>query len=126
MISLKNKKGDYHKIEKYLEDLTKRKYYNRLKEFAETGLKALQEGTPKRSGLTASSWSYEIVQDDSGAKIYWTNSNINDGVPIAVIIQYGHGTGTGGYVQGIDYINPAMQPVFQKIVQDFCKEVKDL
>ncbi len=123
MISLRNKKGDWKKTEKYLENLTKRRYYNKLKAFAEVGLKALEQSTPVRTGKTASSWGYEIVQDDNGAKIFWTNSNINNGVPIAVILQYGHGTGTGGYVQGIDYINPAMQPVFAKIVEDFSKEV---
>lgn len=87
------------------------------------GVKALSEATPVLSGKTASSWGYQISKGHGSFSIHWTNSNINDGVPIAVIIQYGHGTGWGGYVQGIDYINPALRPVFQDIADQVWKEV---
>ena len=84
---------------------------------------ALRSATPVDSGETAASWDYEIEMNGDKKAIYWTNSNINDGVPIAVILQYGHGTGTGGYVQGRDYINPTMQTIFDQIADDAWKEV---
>ena len=87
------------------------------------GADALANATPIDTGLTASSWSYEIVEDDGGATIYWKNSNVVKGVSIAVILQYGHGTGTGGYVEGIDYINPALRSIFEGIADDAWKEV---
>ena len=94
-----------------------------LDKYGRVGVDALSSATPSDSGLTASSWSYEIEHSSSSAVIKFTNSNINKGVPIAIILQYGHGTGTGGWVQGRDYINPAIQPIFDKIVQDAWKEV---
>ena len=87
------------------------------------GVSALESATPVDSGLTASSWDYEIHQSRNSAKIVWTNSNINQGVPIAIILQYGHGTRNGGYVQGRDYINPAIKPVFDRIAEGVWKEV---
>lgn len=83
---------------------------------------ALQKATPQDSGLTAASWSYSIENDG----LYFYNSNRNNGVPIAIIIQYGHATGTGGYVQGRDYINPALRPLFDSIVDEIDKEVQNL
>lgn len=94
-----------------------------LRKYGEIGVQALMSATPVDSGLTASSWGYEIEKNGDIWSIHWTNSNINDGVNIAVILQYGHGTGTGGYVSGQDYINPAMSPIFEQIANDAWKEV---
>jgi hypothetical protein len=87
------------------------------------GVSALKAATPIDSGITADSWDYEITTSRTFCKITWTNSHVVNNIPIAVIIQYGHGTGTGGYVQGRDYINPAMRPIFDKIAQDIWAEV---
>lgn len=94
-----------------------------LKRYGERGVEALRQNTPKDSGKTANSWSYEIEQKGDSITISWKNSNVNKGVLIAAIIQYGHGTGTGGYVRGTDYINPSMRPVFQQIADDIWREV---
>lgn len=92
--------------------------------FGQEGVEALREATPKDSGLTADSWYYEIVESDGKLAIQWLNSNVVDGwCNIAVILQYGHGTGTGGYVEGIDYINPALKPIFDKIAKHAWEEV---
>lgn len=95
----------------------------RLDKYAHEGIAALSAATPVDSGETASSWVYDINVNGGGMSITWSNTNVNDGVNIAIILQYGHGTGTGGYVVGRDYINPAMQPVFDRIVADLWKEV---
>ena len=84
---------------------------------------ALASATPTETGKTASSWFYEISHNKGSATITFSNSNINKGVPIAIILQYGHGTGTGGWVEGRDYINPAIQPIFDKIANEAWKEV---
>ena len=94
-----------------------------LDKYGAMGVSALAAATPMDSGLTANSWGYEISVGKEGATIYWTNTNQNNGVYIAVILQYGHGTGTGGYVQGRDYINPAIRPVFDKIAEEAWMEV---
>lgn len=88
------------------------------------GVEALTSATPKRTGKTAASWSYEISKTSTGWAVTWNNSNINKGVNIAIIIQYGHGTGTGAYVQGIDYINPAIRPVFENMASEVWREVR--
>lgn len=88
------------------------------------GVDALRSATPVDSSFTASSWKYQIKREGDGFSLEWTNGHIEDGVPIAIILQYGHGTGTGGYVQGRDYINPALKPVFDKIATDIEKAVK--
>lgn len=116
-------KGDFSKTEKFLNNISKKLYYRNLQKYAEQGVAALASATPKDSGETANSWGYEIRQTKNSVSIYWTNSNVNKGVPIAVIIQYGHGTRNGGYVQGRDYINPAMRPIFDKIAESVWKEV---
>jgi len=97
-----------------------------LDKYGKQGVTALSQATPKDSGLTATSWSYTISRSNGTIAIEWNNSNIQNGCPIAVILQYGHGTGNGGYVQGRDYINPAMRPVFDKILDDMWKEVQGL
>lgn len=116
-------KGDFSKTEKFLNIISKKLYYRNLQKYAEQGVAALASATPVDSGTTANSWDYEIRQTKNSVSIYWTNSNVNKGVPIAVIIQYGHGTRNGGYVQGRDYINPAMRPIFDKIAENVWKEV---
>ena len=96
-----------------------------LEQYGRQGVKELSLNTPIDSGRTASMWNYEIHESHGVYEIVWTNDNINKGVPIAVIIQYGHGTRNGGYVEGIDYINPALKPIFDKIADDLWKEVVD-
>ena len=83
----------------------------------------MKKSTPVDSGLTSASWFYEIQKTNNGLEIVYKNSNVNDNVNIAIILQYGHGTGTGGWVSGKDYINPAIEPIFDKIVNDLAKEV---
>jgi hypothetical protein len=90
---------------------------------AEKGVAALASATPADSGLAASSWGYEIVKTSKSLTVHWTNSDTENGYPVAVMIQYGHGTGTGGYVQGIDYINPAIRPIFDQIAETVWKAV---
>lgn len=116
-------KGDFSHLEKFLADVQRRQYLSILDKYGKQGIAALESATPKDSGKTASSWSYEIVQNFGSSSIYFTNSNTNEGINIAIILQYGHGTGTGGYVEGRDYINPAIQPVFDQIVDAAWKEV---
>lgn len=91
---------------------------------AQRGVQALINATPKDSGLAASSWGYKIVQNGRRVTIIWTNTNIENGFPVAIMLQYGYATGTGGYVQGRDYINPAMKPIFDKIADNVWKAVK--
>ena len=115
--------GGFTKTERFLNRMKRREYLNVLDEFGREGVQALRNATPVESGLTAESWDYEIKRTRDYIEIIWTNSNINNGVPIAIILQYGHGTGTGGYVQGRDYINPAIQPIFDKIAEKAWKVV---
>ncbi len=116
-------KGDFKKTERFLKGAKNLEAFKILEKYARAGVDALSESTPVRSGKTASSWGYEVHASKNSYEIVWTNSNINQGVNIAVIIQLGHGTGTGGYVQGIDYINPAMKPVFENMADAAWKEV---
>ena len=115
--------GGFTKTERFLNRMKRREYLNVLDEFGRDGVQALRNATPVDSGATAEAWDYEIKRTRNYTEIVWTNSNINDGVPIAVILQYGHGTGTGGYVQGRDYINPALRPIFDKIAEKAWKVV---
>ena len=116
-------KGDFSKASRYLERLKEAAKLGVLDKYGREGVAALASATPTETGLTASSWTYEIERKGNSVSIVYKNSNINKGVPIAVILQYGHGTGTGGWVQGRDYINPAIQPVFDRIADDAWKEV---
>ena len=115
--------GGFTKTERFLNRMKRREYLNVLDEFGRDGVRALRNATPVDSGATAEAWDYEIRRTRNYTEIVWTNSNINDGVPIAVILQYGHGTGTGGYVQGRDYINPAIRPIFDEIAEKAWKVV---
>lgn len=116
-------KGDYKKTKRYLEKLVNTDYFSNLQQYGEMGVAALRAYTPVDTGKTAESWYYEIESGPNRLAINWLNSNVNKGVNIAVIIQYGHGTGTGGYVQGRDYINPAMRSVFDNIAEELSREV---
>lgn len=125
MVSCKVK-GDFKNTRRFLEGCQKLDFESLLKQYAEEGVNALRSATPIRTGKTAASWDYEIVREKDKISIFWTNSNINDGVPIAVVIEYGHGTGWGGYVQGRHYIAPAVRPIFDNITEAVWKEVKNL
>lgn len=125
MISIRHK-GDYAKLTRYLEKANKAAKVNVLSKYGQAGVEALASATPVDTGLTASSWGYKIETKGKSASIVFTNSNVQNGVNIAIILQYGHGTGTGGWVEGRDYINPAIQPVFDKIVNDAWREVTSL
>lgn len=116
-------KGDFKKTEKFLNSAKKQEYLKILEKYGEMGVQALANATPRDSGKTANSWTYEVEVSSGGSSISFSNTNVNGNVNIAIILQYGHGTGTGGYVQGRDYINPAIQPIFDKITQDAWKEV---
>lgn len=122
MITIKQR-GDFKKTDNFLAKILKRDYVSILKKYGQEGVNALSKATPYDTGLTATSWYYEIEDTNNGLRIYWKNSNVNKGVNVAVILQYGHGTGTGGYVEGVDYINPALKPVFQKIADGAWDEV---
>lgn len=100
---------------KWLSQVKNQKLRNILASAGERGVAALRANTPIGTGRTAQSWAYKVKQTDHGIKIVWYNTNINNGVPIAIVLQYGHGTRQGGYVQGRDYINPAMKPIFDEI-----------
>ena len=95
-----------------------------LDKYGQAGVAALASATPVDTGLTAASWGYKIERAATSSKIIFTNSNIQNGVPIAIILQYGHATGNGGWVEGRDYINPAIQPIFDAILEEACKEVR--
>lgn len=116
-------KGDLSKTTKFLEGLRKNNTIKNLEEFGKRGVEALKSVTPMDTGLTANSWYYEIVEEKNSTQINFCNSNIQNGVPIAIILQYGHGTRNGGWVEGRDYINPAIQPIFDDIVNNAWKEV---
>lgn len=119
-------KGDFSKLTRYLERVKEAARIRLLDKYGREGVAALASATPVDSGLTASSWYYEIVRGNETYRINFCNSHFNKGVPIAIILQYGHGTGTGGWVEGRDYINPAMRPIFDKIANDVWREVTKL
>lgn len=122
MIKIKQS-GNFNNTERFFKRAQKMDFFRNLEKYAREGVTALASATPVDSGTTAASWGYEIQKRHGKVSIYWTNSNINNGVPIAVILQYGHGTNNGGYVQGRDYINPAIRPIFDKIAENAWKEV---
>lgn len=116
-------KGDFSRAFRFLERIKEAVHLSKLDKFGREGVAALSSATPVETGKTAGSWYYEIHRSNDSIVIRYNNSNINDGVPIAVILQLGHGTGTGGWVSGRDYINPAMQPVFDRIADEAWREV---
>ena len=118
--------GSLKNFEGFLYKNRKRRIYQLLNEYGKQGVELLRDATPVDTGKTATGWDYEIEVNSQGISLYWVNNNVNEGVPIAIILQYGHGTGTGGWVEGRDYINPAIQPIFDKIVDNAWKEVTSL
>lgn len=121
MISFRQK-GDFSKLSKYFEKMKEAAKIGVLDKYGREGVAALSSATPVESGKTASSWSYEIERQNGAVSIVFKNSNVNKGVPIAIILQLGHGTGTGGWVEGRDYINPAIQPIFDKLANEAWEE----
>lgn len=119
-------RGDFSKTRRFLERVKEAVHLGDLDRYGREGVTALSAATPVDSGLTASSWYYEIVHKSGSTSITFYNSNVNTGVPIAIILQYGHGTRNGGWVQGRDYINPAIQPIFDRIADDAWREVTKL
>lgn len=122
MIKFKHR-GNFKKTERFFNAVKGEKYLNCLEQYGQEGVQALSALTPVDSGKTANSWTFEIERTDDRTIISWINTNVNDHVNIALILQYGHATGTGGYVKGIDYINPAMRPIFESIADRAWKEV---
>jgi hypothetical protein len=118
--------GSFDKTTAYLERLKAKKMFDNLERFGRVGVQALSGATPRETSETANSWDYEIVRKKDKVTIHWKNTHEDNGVNIAVIIQYGHGTGTGGFVQGRDYINPAMRPVFDQILNDVWRQVTNV
>lgn len=125
MISFKHQ-GDFSKFTSFLEKAKQTVRIGDLDRYGREGVAALASATPVDSGTTANSWYYEIKHEAGSVTITFNNSHFNDNVPIAIILQYGHGTGTGGWVEGRDYINPAIQPIFDKIANDAWREVTKL
>ena len=125
MISFRHK-GDFSKLTGYLEKAKHVIKLSDLDKYGREGVAALESATPVDTGLTASSWYYRIEHVKGSATISFHNSNIQNGVPIAIILQYGHGTRNGGWVEGLDYINPALKPIFDKITNEAWKEVTKL
>lgn len=117
-------KGEWRKTRRFLKRCREADLGEVLDRYGQEGVDALARATPKDTGKTAASWSYEVTREPGRIVITWRNSNIVDGVPIAVILQYGHGTRNGGYAEGVDYINPAMRPIFERIAERAWGEVR--
>jgi hypothetical protein len=119
-----NVSGSFSNIDKWLAKMARGSFFNTLNQYGEDGVAALAAATPVDSGVSAASWSYEVSVSGNNAKITWKNNHVDDqGTPIVIMLQHGHGTGTGGYVQGRDFINPAIKPIFDKIEQGVWKAV---
>ena len=120
-------KGNFDHVEGFFKKIKAKKLYSELDSYGKLGVIALAMNTPVDTGKTASSWSYEIRQDGGNVQIIWKNSNTTKtGIPIVILLQYGHGTRNGGYVKGRDFINPAIQPVFDEIAENVWKELTKL
>lgn len=120
-----NVKGSFKNTEDFLKRMQKQTEFDSLELYAQQGVNALRSVTPRDTGNTASSWSYRITKSKGKVKIEWLNSNItSEGTPVVILLQYGHGTGTGGYVKGQDFINPAIKPIFDEIEENVWKEVQ--
>lgn len=118
-----SQKGDWSKTNNFLERALNVIHLGIFDKYGKEGVKALAAATPIDSGVTADSWYYKIIRNEYGVKIEWLNSNVNQGIPIAILIQYGHGLQNGSYIQGIDFINPAIKPIFNKIAEEAWKEL---
>jgi hypothetical protein len=115
--------GSFDKTERFLRRMISGGIYKSLDNYAQEGVAALAAATPVDTGMAAASWGYEISMSGRNVSITWTNSNVENGFPVVIGLQYGHGTGTGGYIQGYDFINPAIRPTFDKIAENVWKEV---
>ena len=125
MISFHHK-GSFKNTESLFTKMLSRRYAKILAKYGELGVSLLAANTPVDTGLTAASWSYEVIDDNTGVTVIWKNTNVKKGYAnVALLLQYGHATGTGGYVRGIDYINPALQPIFDKMAQAAWEEVRN-
>lgn len=122
MIKIKHR-GNFNNLERFFNKISNRSYLNVLDKYGEMGVDALRKSTPTDSGKTAESWTYEIEHDRNATRISFLNTNFNKGVNIAILLRYGHGTGTGGFVQGRNFIDPAIQPVFDEMAEALWKEV---
>lgn len=116
-------KGEFRNLKRFLSKKISPDILSILNSYGAQGVSALAAATPQRSGRTAAAWQYRITSSYGSYRIAWYNTHVNNGIPIAIILQYGHGTGTGGYVPGIDYINPAIRPIFEQISRDGWKAV---
>lgn len=116
-------KGSFHNMDRFLKAIKENDIYAALESYARQGVAALESATPRATGVTANSWDYRVDYDKGVATVAWTNSNIVAGTPLVILLQYGHGTGTGGYVEGRDFINPSLAPVFDKLADDVWKAV---
>lgn len=116
-------KGDFRRLSSFFEKTKNLMHIGDLDKFGRAGVAALQQVTPKDTGLTAASWDYKIERSAGSVRISFHNSNIQNGIPIAILLQYGHATRSGSFVEGRDYINPAIQPIFDQIAEDAWKEV---
>ena len=117
-------KGSFHNTEGWLSRISRQELYSLLSQYGQRGVDALSMATPKDSGETANSWRYEVSRKGSSWSVTWFNGNVINGYPVAIMIQYGHGTGTGGYVAGQEYINSAIKPIFDEISNSIWKAVK--
>lgn len=118
-------KGDYRKTDAFLRKLLNRDSMSILRKYGELGVERLREATPKQTGLTANSWSYQIEKRGHDYTLTWTNSNIAEWIPVVILLQYGHGTRGGTWVEGRDFINPALRPIFDELSQELRREVSD-
>jgi hypothetical protein len=119
-------KGDFHNTEKYLSKLSSAQLFATLEKYGTLGVAALSNATPTDTGLTAESWYYDVVERPGYYSIRWHNRHVEEGLPIAILIEYGHGTGTGGYVHGRDFIMPAIRPIFDQMAEEAWKEVTEI
>lgn len=123
MISLTSR-GSFNNIDAFLARMKARNIFDALGVYGQLGCDALASATPTDSGLTADSWTYKVKASRGVYSIVWHNTNLVSGIPVAILLQYGHATGTGGWVEGLDYINPALKPIFDKIANDVWEKVK--
>jgi hypothetical protein len=115
--------GSFNNLENFLKKASKLDIKGVLEAGGAAGVSALAGATPAESGLAGHSWTYKVESSATSHTITWMNTDVENGFPVAIMLQYGYGTGTGGYVQGRDYINPAMRPIFDKIANDVWKAV---
>jgi len=118
-----SKSGDFSNTERFLKNVANDSFFANLDSYGKAGVQALADNTPRDSGETARSWGYKVIRSRTNPGIEWYNTNVNDGTSVAILIQYGHATKSGGYISGRDYINPVIRPIFDKIAADIWKKV---